>query len=73
MIHEISMVGCTLLATMHVKVKKIKSNLSSFESINIMFMRDFLQFSQIIDMPLHSTNVQPYFLPSQNYVKKIHR
>ncbi len=67
------MVGCTLLAMMHVKVKKLKPNLSSFESINIMFMRDFLQFSQIIDMPLYSTNVQPCFLPSQNYVKQIHR
>ncbi len=67
------MVGCTLLTTMHVKVKNLKSNLSSFEIINIMFMRDFLQFSEIIDMPLYSTNVQPCFLPSQNYVKKNHR
>jgi len=45
-IDEISMVGCTLLATIHLKLQKLKSNILPFGGINIMFMGDFYNFCQ---------------------------
>jgi hypothetical protein len=41
-IDEISMVGCNMLATMHLKLQKLKSNILPFGGMNIMFMGDFL-------------------------------
>jgi hypothetical protein len=55
------MVGCILLATIHLKFQKLKSNILPFGRINIMFMGDFLQFPPIIDTPLYSTNKQSIF------------
>jgi hypothetical protein len=37
-IDEISMVGCMLLATMHLKLQKIKSSILPNGGLNIMFM-----------------------------------
>jgi hypothetical protein len=52
-IHKISMVGCILLATIHLKLQRLKSNIISFGGINIIFVGDCLQFPPINDMPLH--------------------
>jgi hypothetical protein len=60
-IDKISMVGCALLATIHLKLQKLKSNILPFGGINIMFMGDFLQFPPINDTPLYSTNIQSIF------------
>jgi len=60
-IDKIFMVGCTLLATIHLKLQKLKSNILSFGGINIMFMGDFLQFPPINDTPLYSTNIKLIF------------
>jgi len=57
-IDKISMVGCILLATIHLKLQKLKSNILPFGRINIMFMGIFLQFPPINDTPLYSTNIQ---------------
>jgi hypothetical protein len=48
-INKILMVGCTLLATMHLKLHKLKYNVLPFERINIIFMVDFLQVFPIND------------------------
>jgi hypothetical protein len=61
-VDEISMVGCMMLATMHLKLQKLKSSILRFGGFNIMFMGDFLQFPFIIDTPLFSTNIQPTFI-----------
>jgi len=45
-INEISMVGCTLLATIHLKLQKLKSSILPFTAINIMFMGYFYNFHQ---------------------------
>jgi hypothetical protein len=45
-INKISMVGCTLLATIHLKLQKLKSNILPFGGINIMFMGVFYNFRQ---------------------------
>jgi hypothetical protein len=55
-INKISMEGCTLLATIHLKLQKLKSNILPLGGINIMFIRIFLQFPPINDTPLHSQN-----------------
>jgi hypothetical protein len=55
------MVGCTLHATKHLKLQKIKYNIVAFARINIMFIRDFLQFPLINDTPLYLTNIQLMF------------
>jgi hypothetical protein len=60
-IDEISMVDCNMLATMHLKLQKLKSNILPFGWINIMFMGDFLQFPPITNTLLYSKNVQPIF------------
>jgi hypothetical protein len=55
------MVGCTLLATIHLKLQKIKSNILPFGIINIIFMGDFLQFPPINETSLYSKNIQLIF------------
>jgi hypothetical protein len=55
-VDEISMVGCTMLATMHLKLQKLKSSILPFGGLNIMFMGDFLQFPPIIIFNQHPTN-----------------
>ncbi len=52
-IDKISQVGCILLFTIHVKLQKLNPNHLSFERINVMFMRDFLQNFPINDTPLY--------------------
>jgi hypothetical protein len=47
------MVGCTLLATIHLKLQKLKFNMLPFGGINIKFMGDFLQFPSINDTPFN--------------------
>jgi hypothetical protein len=70
-VNEISMVGCMMLATMHLKSQKIKSSILQFRGLNIMFMEDFLQFSLIIDTSLFSTNIQPTFKFTNLTQKKV--
>jgi hypothetical protein len=70
-IDEISMVGCTILARMHLKLQKLKSSILPFGRLNIMFMGDFLQFPPIIDTPLFSTNIQPTFMFTNSMQKKV--
>jgi hypothetical protein len=60
-IEEISMVGCTLLATIHLKLQKLKFSILPFGGINIMFIGDVLQLPLINDTPLYSTNIQLIF------------
>jgi hypothetical protein len=69
-IDGISMVDYNMVATMHLKLQKLKSNILPFNGINIMFMRNFLQFSPLTDTLLYSENVQPIFAftkMTQNY------
>jgi hypothetical protein len=40
-VDEISMVGYMMLATMHLRLQKLKSSILPFGRINIMFMGDF--------------------------------
>jgi hypothetical protein len=70
-VDEISMVGCTMLVTMHLKLQKLKSSILPFEIFNIMFMGNFLQFPPIIDTPLFSINIQPIFTFTNSMQKKI--
>jgi hypothetical protein len=72
-IDELSMVGCTLLATIHSKLEKIKSNILPFGGINIMFMGNFLQFALINDTPLYSKNIQLIFTFKKLSQEKNHR
>jgi hypothetical protein len=60
-VDEISMVGCNMFATTHLKLQKFKSNILPFGGVNILFMKDFLQFPPINDTPLYSNNIQPAF------------
>ncbi len=55
------MVNCNVFVTIHLKLQKSKSNILSFDEMNIMFMGDFLQFPPITHKPLYSTNIQPTF------------
>jgi hypothetical protein len=55
------MVGCTLLATIQLKLQKVESQILPFGGINILFMADFLQFPPINDTPLYSKNIQLTF------------
>jgi hypothetical protein len=50
-----------MLVTIHLKLQKLKSNISPFGGMNIMFTDDFLQFSPINDTQLYLTNIQPTF------------
>jgi hypothetical protein len=43
-INKKSMVGCTLLTTLHLKLQKIKYNILPFGGINIMFIGVFYNF-----------------------------
>jgi hypothetical protein len=43
--NEISIVGCTMLATMPLKLQKLGCNILPFEELNIMFMGYFLTIS----------------------------
>jgi len=70
-VDEISMVGCMMLATMHLKLQKLKSSILQFGGLNIMFMEDLLQFSFIIDTSLFSTNIQPTFTFTNLMHKKV--
>ncbi len=45
--------GLHLLATIHLKLQRLKYNIISFGGINIIFVGDCLQFPSINDMPLH--------------------
>jgi hypothetical protein len=60
-VDEISMVGCNMFGTTHLKLQKFKSNILTFGGVNILFMKDFLQFPPINDTPLYSNNIQPAF------------
>jgi hypothetical protein len=40
-VDEISMVGCTMLVKMHLRLQKLKSSILPFRRTNIMFMGDF--------------------------------
>jgi hypothetical protein len=68
-INEISMVGCTLLVTIHLKLQKLKSNI--FTIWRNQHSGDFLQFSPIIDTPLYSTNMQSIFAFTKLTHKKV--
>jgi hypothetical protein len=64
-----------MLATMHLKLQKLKFNILPFGGINIMFMGDFLQFPSITGTLLYSKNVQPIFAftkMTQKLLKKIY-
>jgi hypothetical protein len=67
---EILIVGCILFATIYLKLHKLKYNLLPFRGINIIFMKDFLQFSPIIDTTLYSTNIKPIFMFTKSTIKK---
>jgi hypothetical protein len=69
-INEISMVNCNMLATMHLKLQKLKSKILPFGGKSKMFMGDFLQFSPIINTLLYSKNVQPIFAFTKMTQKK---
>jgi hypothetical protein len=60
-INKISMEGCTLFVTIHLKLQKLKTKILPLGGINIMCIRDFLQFPPINDTPLYSTNIQLMF------------
>jgi hypothetical protein len=60
-VDEISMVGCTMLVTMHVPPQKLQSSILQFGGLNVMSMGGFLQFLPIIETPLLSTNIQTTF------------
>ncbi len=68
--NEISIAGCTMLATMHLKLQKLRCNILQFEELNIMFMGYFLQFPPITDTSLFSTNIQPTFMFTNSTQKK---
>lgn len=68
-VDEISMVGYNMLITMHLKLQKIKSNILPFSGVNILFMRDSLQFPPITDTPLYSNNIKPTFAFTKLKVK----
>ena len=70
-IDEVSTIGCTMLATLHLKLHKLKSNMEPFGNVNIFFMGDFMQFLPINDTPFYSINIQPSFLFIQRTQKKI--
>ncbi len=70
-VDEISMVGCTMLVKMHLRLQKLKSSILPFRRTNIMFMGDFWQFPPIIDTSLISTNIQPTFTFTNSNTKKI--
>ncbi len=60
-VDEIRMVGCNDVRYNAFKIPKLKSTILPFGGVNIMFMKDFLQFPPIINTPLFSTNFQPTF------------
>jgi hypothetical protein len=52
---EISMIGCTMLANIHLKLQNLKSETQRpFGNINIMFLGDFIQFPHVTDSPLYT-------------------
>lgn len=48
-----------MFVTLLLELQKMKFNILPFCEVNIMFTKDFLQFSPIIDTSLCSTNIQP--------------
>jgi hypothetical protein len=70
-IDEISMVGCNMLVTIHLKLQKLKSNIFPVGGMNIMFMGNFLQFPPINDTLLYLTNIQPTFAFIKQTQKKL--
>jgi len=59
-IDEISMVGCTMLTKIHLKLQKLKSSpFKPFGGLNIMFLGKFMQFPPISDTPLYTSNIKP--------------
>ncbi len=59
-----------MFVTMHLKLQKLKSSILPFGRLNIMFMKEFLQFPPIINTPLFSTNIQPMFTFTNSTQKK---
>jgi hypothetical protein len=59
-IDEVSMVGCTMLTEIHLKLQRLKSSpLQPFGGLNIMFLGDFMQFPPISDIPFYTSNIKP--------------
>jgi len=65
-IDKISMVGCILLFTIHVKLQKINYDNLSFERINIIFTRDYLFIFPINDTLLYFKNPIDFFIHKIN-------
>jgi hypothetical protein len=64
---ETSMIGCTMLVIMYFKMQNLKSkSQQSFANINIMFLRDFIQFLGVTDILLYTPNIKCNF----SYTKK---
>ncbi len=63
-IDEISVVGCNMLAIMHLKLQKLKYNILPFDGMNIMFMGEFLKNFQpsLIHHFIQQTSKQPSHL-----------
>jgi hypothetical protein len=72
-VDEISIVVCNMLATMHLKLQKLKSNILPFGGVNIFLFGDFLQFPPITNTPLYSNNIQPTFAFTKLTQKKNHK
>jgi hypothetical protein len=62
-IDEISMVGCTMLVKMHLKLQKLKSSILPFGRLNIMFMGDFYNF--------HPSLTHHYFQLTSNQLLRL--
>jgi hypothetical protein len=56
-VDKISMVGCMMLVTMHLKLQKLKSSMLPFGGFHIMLMGDLKKIPPIIDTSLFSTNI----------------
>jgi hypothetical protein len=59
-IDEVSMVGCTMLTEIHLKLQKLKSSpFQPFGGLNIIFLGDFTKFPPINDTPFYTSNIKP--------------
>jgi hypothetical protein len=66
------MVGCYMLANIHVKLQKLKAEpLLPFGGMNMLFMGNFMQFPPVNDIPLYAPNIRPIFAFTKTMQKKI--
>lgn len=65
--YQISMVDCTMLPKIYLKLQNLESSpCQPFDGLNIIFVRDFVQFPLVSGTLLYTINIKPNFFNEKN-------